>query len=220
MKTQFETPREAGETLTQHEVDETFAAMFTRMEELYRLDHDQAILAPKPYELEAIRDGILGELLEKAPHEAVAEVVQSLAVLYQDRTIESEQDGRRTMQFATRDDKDPSRLDDYYEVTEHPDGTIELSATLLGHPDMGTRVRVSDTHVRTYTKWHSYEIATNPVDKRRDGSLNTHERILREFYLQALSTAGLVLHRRENDPEAAASADRAAYEMLARELGA
>ena len=50
--------------------------------------------------------------------------------------------------------------------------------------------------------------------KMSDGSQNAHERILRDFYLHALSTAVIALNRRAAQPEIADQADAQARDML------
>jgi hypothetical protein len=215
VKTQLETQNGAAQQeLTQDEINQTFAAMLTRMEGLAALERQVALTPTDPYELEAIRDGILGELLEKNPHEAIVEVVQSLAMLYEERFVTTEHDDRTVTRFATRDNQNNERLDDFYTIIQHRNGVLEISAACLPFVNMGSQVRVHDTHVRTSTMVGSYDIGTNPVEVRHDGSLNTHQQILREFYLRALSTAGIVLERRLRDPEAAHEADNQARAML------
>lgn len=219
MNTQVETLSRVSDTeLTQGEVDERFSSMFDHMEELYRaettLDDSTSLHA---IELESIRDGILGELLERNPHEAIAELVQSLALLYEGRTVEYRQGDATVQSFATRDKSD-EWLDNQFNVIRHDSGDVELWASSLSFPDMGLAVSSYNDEVRTFTLVKSYTIPNNPNAKTPDGSPTTHERILRDFYLQTLSTAGYVLHRRQTDPESADRADIKAKAMLEAEL--
>jgi hypothetical protein len=219
MKTQLEIPSVVSHTeLTQGEVDERFNTMFDHMEEFYRVETalEEAPTSTRHIELEAIRDGILGELLERNPHEAIAELVHSVALLYEGRTIEYRQGDAVVRSFATRDASN-QRLDDHFEMISHDNGDLEMKASCMAFADMGFSVRSYNDQVRTYTEVGTYKIPNNSTEKRPDGSLNTHERILRDFYLQTLSTAGHVLHRRQTDPEGADRADAQARAMLLAE---
>ncbi len=218
METKIDTLSKVSSTeLTQEEVDERFAAMVTRMEDLYALEQAPAKQLPvTELELEAIRDGILGELLERNPHEAIAEIVQSVAMLYEGRTVESRRGDTTVTSFATRDTTN-QRLDDHFEIIRHDNGTIDIRASCMAFDNMGFIVYSHDEDVHTYTAIGQYKIPTDRTAKRANGSANTHERILRDFYLQTLSTAGYVLHRRETDPEAADKADTQAKVMLLAE---
>ena len=67
----------------------------------------------------------------------------------------------------------------------------------------------------TYTSLPGYPlIPANPSEATADGSPNAHERIVRDFYLHALSTAGVAVNRRESDVAAAEVADASARSML------
>lgn len=220
MKTQLETLSRVSDTeLTQGEVDKRFDAMFDHMEELYRvetsLDHTTASMHAN--ELESIRNGILGELLDRNPHEAIAELVQSLALLYEGRTVDYRQGEATVQSFATRDTSN-EWLDDHFDVIRHDSGDVELRASCRSSPDMGLAVQSYNDEVQTYTLVQSYKIPSDRNAKTPDGSPTTHERILRDFYLRTLSTAGYVLHRRQTDPEGADRADEQAKLMLEAEL--
>ncbi len=206
-----------GESLTQREVDQLFANMVERMNKLAELseDIDAGFFDGREQELEAIRDGILGELLEKNPHEAISEVVHSLSLLYEDRTIRSF-DGK-TRQFATRDNSTNTWLDDHYLLHEQPDGTMQVAAEYRDFTDMGYGVLVEGEAVMVYTVVSGYRIPADPHHMTPDGSENHYHRTLREFYLRALSTASVVVNRRALDPIAAGEADVAALTLLYQE---
>ncbi len=216
MKPQHETAlKTTGIELSQETVDERFKEMFARMENLYELETSET----SQTELEASRDAILGELLESDPSDAIDYVVRSLALLYEDRTIEYRQGDAVITSFATRETSN-QRLDDHFEVIRHDSGAVDIRASCMAFEDMGFTVfRSADGVVSTYTTIGSYNIPAGESTKAPDGSQRVHERILRDFYLQTLSTAGHVLHRRETDPGAAIWADNQAKAMLLTEKG-
>ena len=129
------TSRES-EVSSQAEIDEIFAKMVVRMNELYALDKqletgDRTVPFDYPdriAELEAIRDGILGELLERTPHESIAEVVQSLAMVYDNRIVRTEQAESTTSSFATRESSRNTQLDSIVDMVVHDDDSTDILA--------------------------------------------------------------------------------------------
>lgn len=94
-----------SEKVPQTQVDTVFYEMVDRMEGLralsYRPDTERVLL-------EAQRDAILGELLEKNPHEAVGEIMHALSLLYRDRSITTYEGTMEITEFATRDASNPA----------------------------------------------------------------------------------------------------------------
>jgi hypothetical protein len=212
-----------SEVSSQERIDEIFAEMVVRMNDLYALERQldtQDRTGPFSYpdriaELEAIRDGILGELLERSPHEAIAEVVQSLALVYEQRIVQSERDGSTVFSFATRQSSQNAQLDSIVDMVVHDDNSTDILAEYARDGGYGYKVHVYGDMVRTYTAVPGYPtIPTNPHEVTPDGSPNAHQRILREFYLHTLSTAGVAINRRQTQPEIADQADTSARAML------
>lgn len=195
--------------ISQQEID----GMFHRMTDLYEarkgladgFGHEERMI-----ELEAIRDGILSELLEHNPQEAITEVVHSLRLLYENRSVTAEYDNATVTSFATRN-KSNQWLDDRFDIIEYHNGETAIFSSFLPYPGTGSAVYVNGDTVETYTLAPpSYRIPRY----EDDGSLRPHEETLRTFYMRTLSTAGFVLDRRLRDPEAADLADAEAKAML------
>ena len=212
-----------SEVATQERIDDVFAEMVVRMNDLYALEQQldtKDRSGPFEYpdritELEAIRDGILGELLERNPNEAIAEVVQSLALLYEQRMVRSDRADTTVFSFATREGSQDSQLNTIVDMVVHEDDSTDILAEFNRDSDYSYKVHVHGDSVRTYTGVPGYPmIPTNPNAVTPDGSLNTHNRILREFYVHALSTAGIAVNRRETSPADADAADASARVML------
>lgn len=195
--------------LSKNDID----TMFEHMTDLYETRKELADgFGPesRKLELQAIRDGILAELLEHRPEEAISEVVHTLALLYENRSVVTEYDDATVTTFATRD-KSNKLLDDRFEVITYHDGKVVLYCSFISYPGSGEAVSVSGEEVGTYTLvLPSYKIPRF----EDDGSHSPHQETLRTFYLRSLSTAGFVLNRRLHDPEEADRADMEAKAML------
>jgi hypothetical protein len=81
----------------------------------------------------------------------------------------------------------------------------------------GYRVSVSDENVRVDVLNGPYATAMNPDGTPSSDGYNNYTRTLREFYVRALTTAGLVRRRQERNPLVAAENDRQARNMLTQE---
>jgi len=198
--------------ITQDETDARFAEIIEKAKDVFS--------RPETELLETERDMLLSELLERNPHEALAEIVHSLRLQYRNRSVTTYDDDVATTMFATRNDgelgheKPNSRLDDIYTIIESP----EESATLIGFgdfSDMGHEMEIIGDTVRIYVRAdRSHRVLLLPDEIREDGQMNNYDRTLREFYLRALKTAGKEASRRHSDPVAAQAADTDARAKL------
>lgn len=199
-----------SEKVPQTQVDTVFYEMVDRMEGLralsYRPDTERVLL-------EAQRDAILGELLEKNPHEAVGEIMHALSLLYRDRSITTYEGTMEITEFATRDASN-QRLDDHFTILRRDADVVGLIASYTDAPGLGYEVVVEGETVSVNVLHGSYRVPMNPHDIRTDGASNSYTSALRDFYLRSLTTAATVHERDTNDPVEARRANLAARAML------
>ncbi len=210
---------------TQEEVDAVFETMVARMSDLCALEreieaHPAAFSSgDRKLELESIRDGILGELLEQDPHESIAEVVHSLALVYEGRTIETQLEDATVLSFATREGSRDDQLNSVFDVFVREEG-VDVYTEFAREGGMSYGIRTEGDRVGAYVNVGTYEIPTDPYAVGANGGPNKYQEILRDFYLHALTTAGIAISRRQQDVAGADQADASAYAMLLRERAA
>lgn len=207
----------SSDTLPQAGIDSIFAAIDLLQSLSDRHNVDVALL-------EAQRDAMLSELLDRNPHEGVGEVMHALSVLYRDRSITTYDGDLEVTQFGTRD-ADNTRLDDRFALFRRDGEVVGLVASYTDAPDLGYEIMVEGEQVRVNVLHGTYHIPLNPHEVRPDGSPNTYTTALRDFVLRALTTATIARKREQTDADeaddskkTARSANLSARAMLLAEI--
>lgn len=152
------------------------------------------------------KDKETGEVFQKG--------VLYLKELYQGRHVtERLEDGTIVTRFGTRDDVNPNRIDDLYEVREHPLGETECSVVIMPVPEQGFKYSLDKDGC----------MKIQAVGRFTNRMYGRHERAFKEaesFMLRrAFRTAGIVKRRWEDDPVAAHEADTHARDLTELQFG-
>lgn len=146
--------------------------------------------------------------------EAFRKDVLYLKELYKGRHVTQVlEDGTKVTLFGTRDDINPERIDDLYEVRELPTGEIECSAVIMPMPDQGYKYTLDADGVLKIQDVGRY---VQRVYSRHEPAYKEAESFMMR---RSLRTAGIAKRRWEDDPVAAHEADTHARDLTELQFG-